>query len=145
MITEITGQSVVPIGDAVISTRDTCIGFEICEELWHPDSNHIPMSLDGVEIISNASGSIFEVRKARMIFERVNMATAKAGGCYMYSNLRGCDGGRLIFNGTSCITVNDKIVKYAEQFSLKEVEVSTATFDLDDIRYTNNEEMNEFN
>ncbi|KAK0087508.1 hypothetical protein PV325_000844 [Microctonus aethiopoides] len=89
MITEITGQSVVPIGDAVISTRETCIGFEICEELWHPDSNHIPMSLDGVEIISNASGSIFEVRKAHSIFERVKMATTKCGGCYMYNNLRG--------------------------------------------------------
>lgn len=53
MIAAITNQSVVPFGDAVVSTRDTCIGFEICEELWNPSSNHIPMSLDGVEIISN--------------------------------------------------------------------------------------------
>ena len=29
-------QKSVPIGDAVISTADTCIGFEICEELWMP-------------------------------------------------------------------------------------------------------------
>lgn len=36
MITAITNQTTVPIGDAVISTRDTCIGFEICEELWNP-------------------------------------------------------------------------------------------------------------
>lgn len=53
MISQITGQTVVPFGDAVISTRDTCVGFEICEELWNPMSNHIPMSLDGVEIIAN--------------------------------------------------------------------------------------------
>lgn len=26
----------VPIGDAVIATKDTCIGYEICEELWNP-------------------------------------------------------------------------------------------------------------
>lgn len=58
MISQITGQSVVPFGDAVIATMDTCVGFEICEELWHPESNHIPMSLDGVEIIANGNISI---------------------------------------------------------------------------------------
>lgn len=31
-----TGQHTVPFGDAVISTKETCIGFEICEELWNP-------------------------------------------------------------------------------------------------------------
>lgn len=36
MITAITDQTTVPIGDAVLSTKDTCIGFEICEELWNP-------------------------------------------------------------------------------------------------------------
>jgi hypothetical protein len=36
MISAYTGQTVVPFGDGVISTRDTCIGFEICEELWNP-------------------------------------------------------------------------------------------------------------
>lgn len=53
MISQITNQTIVPFGEAVISTRDTCIGFEICEELWNPSSNHISMALDGVEIISN--------------------------------------------------------------------------------------------
>lgn len=37
MITAITQQTVVPFGDAVISTLDTCIGYEICEELWNPN------------------------------------------------------------------------------------------------------------
>lgn len=46
MIFKITGQITVPFGDAVIATRDTCIGYEICEELWNPErfvyvmSNH---------------------------------------------------------------------------------------------------------
>jgi hypothetical protein len=38
------------------STIDTCIGFEICEELWNPQSPHIDMALDGVEIFINGSG-----------------------------------------------------------------------------------------
>ena len=35
MISHHTGQLTVPFGDAVIATKDTCIGFEICEELWN--------------------------------------------------------------------------------------------------------------
>lgn len=37
MIAEITGQRKVPFGDAVISTYDTCIAAETCEELFTPN------------------------------------------------------------------------------------------------------------
>ena len=30
----------VPFGDGVLATRDTVVGFEICEELWNPVSSH---------------------------------------------------------------------------------------------------------
>lgn len=30
-------QDTVPFGDCVLSTKDTCIGTEICAELWNPD------------------------------------------------------------------------------------------------------------
>lgn len=36
MIQSITGQLKVPFGDAVVSTVDTCIGVELCEELFTP-------------------------------------------------------------------------------------------------------------
>ncbi|XP_050485316.1 glutamine-dependent NAD(+) synthetase isoform X1 [Bombus huntii] len=139
MISQITNQTVVPFGDAVISTRDTCVGFEICEELWSPMSNHIPMCLDGVEIIANGSGSYFELRKAYVTVDLVKSATFKSGGCYMFSNLRGCDGSRLYFSGGSSITLNGQILNRGKQFALDEVEVIVATFDLEDIRsYRNN-------
>ncbi|XP_076686805.1 NAD synthetase isoform X3 [Andrena cerasifolii] len=139
MISQITGQTGVPFGDAVISTRDTCVGFEICEELWNPMSNHIPLSLDGVEIIANGSGSYFELRKGYVTVDLVKSATFKSGGCYMFSNLRGCDGSRLYFNGGSSITLNGQILNRGKQFALDDVEVTVATFDLEDIRsYRNN-------
>ena len=53
MITEVTGQTQVPIGDCVIGLRDTVLGYEICEELWNPQSTHVDMAMDGVEIIVN--------------------------------------------------------------------------------------------
>ena len=34
---KISDQEFVPIGDAIISTKDTCIGAETCEELFTPD------------------------------------------------------------------------------------------------------------
>ncbi|XP_047517779.1 glutamine-dependent NAD(+) synthetase [Pieris napi] len=134
MIASITGQTTVPIGDAVIATRDTCIGFEICEELWNPQSRHIPLSLDGVEIISNGSGSYMELRKAYVTVDLVKSATFKSGGAYLFSNLRGCDGQRIYFNGCSCVAVNGDIVSRGLQFALKDVEVIPATIDLEDIR-----------
>lgn len=53
----------------------------------------------------------------------------------MFSNLRGCDGSRVYFNGGSSITLNGQIIKRAPQFSLEEVQVTTATIDLEDIRF----------
>jgi NAD+ synthase (glutamine-hydrolysing) len=37
IVGDVTGQYKVPFGDAVISTRDSCIGAETCEELFTPD------------------------------------------------------------------------------------------------------------
>lgn len=138
MISAVTGQKVVPFGDAVLSTKDTCIGFEICEELWNLRSTHIEMALDGVEIIVNGSGSYTELRKAYIVVDLVKSATSKAGGCYVFSNLRGCDGQRVYFNGGSCVALNGHIIAQAKQFALQDVEVIAATIDLEDIRMYRN-------
>jgi len=47
----------VPIGDAVVSAVDCSIGYETCEELFTPRAPHIDLSLAGVDIIINSSGS----------------------------------------------------------------------------------------
>ncbi|XP_038116645.1 glutamine-dependent NAD(+) synthetase [Culex quinquefasciatus] len=134
MIATATGQHTVPIGDAVIATRDTCLGYEICEELWNPRSTHIDMSLSGVEIIVNSSGSYMQLRKAYITTDLIRNASFKAGGMYLFSNLRGCDGQRVYFNGCSAIALNGQIVARGKQFALDDVEVTTATVDLEDIR-----------
>ena len=134
MITDLTGQITVPFGDGVIALRDTVLGYEICEELWNPQSSHIDMGLDGVEIIVNGSGSYMELRKAYVAVELVRSATLKSGGCYMFSNLRGCDGERVYFNGCSSICVNGEMVARTAQYDIEEVELAVATVDLEQIR-----------
>ncbi|KAI9138932.1 hypothetical protein BKA69DRAFT_1088728 [Paraphysoderma sedebokerense] len=134
IIRNVTEQSYVPFGDGVISTNDTCVGVELCEELFAPDSPHIHLSLDGVEIITNSSGSHHELRKLSKRIDLIRNATAKVGGVYLYANQQGCDGERVYYDGCAMILVNGKVVAQGTQFSLKDIEVTTATVDLEDIR-----------
>ncbi|XP_057173238.1 glutamine-dependent NAD(+) synthetase isoform X8 [Ursus arctos] len=134
MIQDVTKQETVPFGDAVLATRDTCIGSEICEELWTPHSPHVHMGLDGVEIFTNASGSHHVLRKAHARVDLVTMATTKNGGIYLLANQKGCDGDRLYYDGCALIAMNGHIFAQGSQFSLNDVEVLTATLDLEDVR-----------
>ncbi|EJD07304.1 glutamine-dependent NAD synthetase with GAT domain-containing protein [Fomitiporia mediterranea MF3/22] len=134
MIQNITNQVKVPFGDAVVSTADTCIGVELCEELFTPASPHILMGLDGVEIFTNSSGSHHELRKLYRRVELIKEATLKLGGIYLYANQQGCDGDRLYYDGCAMIAANGRIVAQGSQFSLQDVEVVTATLDIEDVR-----------
>ena len=61
-------------------------------------------------------------------------ATRKCGGVYLYSNQKGCDGDRLYYDGSSLIVVNGSVIAIGAQFSLDDVEVLTATVDLEHVR-----------
>jgi len=92
------------------------------------------MGLNGVEIFSNSSGSHFELRKLRTRLDLIIEATKKSGGVYLYSNQKGCDGDRLFYDGSSMIICNGKVLACGSQFSLDDVEVVTATVDLEEVR-----------
>ncbi|KAJ9142062.1 Glutamine-dependent NAD(+) synthetase [Pleurostoma richardsiae] len=128
------GTRHVPIGDVVISTFDTCVGAETCEEIFTPDSPHINLGLNGVEIVTNSSGSHHSLRKLDTRIKLIQEATRKSGGIYLYSNQQGCDGDRLYYDGCAMILVNGEIVAQGSQFSLNDVEVVTATVDLEEVR-----------
>ena len=133
-IQRITNQVHVPFGIAAITTLDSVLGSETCEELFTPASPHIPLSLAGVEIIGNGSGSHHQLRKLNTRMNLIQGATAKSGGIYLYANQQGCDGGRLYYDGCASIFVNGRAVAMGSQFSVSDVEVITATVDLEDVR-----------
>ncbi|KAM3070610.1 glutamine-dependent NAD(+) synthetase, variant 2 [Clarireedia jacksonii] len=133
-ISKIMGQKHAPIGDALLSTTDTCLGAETCEELFTPNAPHIAMGLDGCEIFTNSSGSHHELRKLHTRVELITSATLKSGGIYIYANQQGCDGDRLYYDGCAMIIVNGRIVAQASQFSLNDVEVISAIIDLEEVR-----------
>ena len=127
------GQAIVPFGDGVVAALDTMLGSETCEELFTPDSPHIHMGLAGVEIFTNGSGSHHELRKLHTRVDLIASATRKVGGVYLYSNHQGCDGERVYYDGCALIAVNGHVVAQGSQFSVRDVEVVTATVDLDDV------------
>ena len=52
----------------------------------------------------------------------------------MYANQQGCDGDRLYYDGCAMIVVNGRVVAQGSQFSLNDVEVVSATIDIEDVR-----------
>ncbi|KAI9731897.1 MAG: glutamine-dependent NAD(+) synthetase [Cirrosporium novae-zelandiae] len=135
IVSKITGQRVVPFGDALISSLDTCLGAETCEELFCPDPPHAQMGLAGCEIFTNSSGSYHELRKFDTRRRLIQEATAKTGGIYLYANQKGVDGqARLYFDGCAMIFCNGKLLAQGAQFGMKDVEVVTATIDLEEVR-----------
>ena len=62
-LVSVTGQRSCPFGIAVVECRDTTIASETCEELFTPKNPGIELALNGVEIITNGSGSHHQSRK----------------------------------------------------------------------------------
>jgi NAD+ synthase (glutamine-hydrolysing) len=117
------GQRSCPFGVAILQLNDSSIASEMCEELWAPRSPHIDFALNGVDIISNASGSHHQLRKLSVRIELIRAASHKCGGIYMYANQFGCDGGRLYFDGSPLVIVNGNCVAQGEQFGIHDVQV----------------------
>jgi len=130
----ISDQGNTVIGNPIIECKDTQVGIETCEELWQPNSPNIEMGLEGVEIFLNNSGSHHQLRKLDSRIRLILEATQKNGGVYLYANQRGCDGGRLYYDGASMIAQNGKLLKIGSQFSLRDVEVVSCILDLDLVR-----------
>ena len=99
LITNVNNQIRTKFGLGVIAGLDFSYACEICEELWAPFSPSIILSTQGVDIIANSSGSHFQVNKQDRRFELIANSSKKNGGVFVYSNLIGCDGGRLYFDG----------------------------------------------
>ncbi|KAK1258142.1 hypothetical protein QJS04_geneDACA021669 [Acorus gramineus] len=130
-IAEALSQESVPFGFGYIQFLDAALAAETCEELFTADAPRIGLAFNGVEIFTNASGSHHQLRKLNLRMDAMKNATRFCGGVYIYSNHQGCDGGRLYYDGCSCVAINGDIVAQGSQFSLKDVEVLLAQLDLD--------------
>nr|XP_027081727.1 glutamine-dependent NAD(+) synthetase-like isoform X1 [Coffea arabica] len=130
-VSDALSQTTVPFGYGYVQFLDTAVAAEVCEELFTPMPPHAELALNGVEVFMNASGSHHQLRKLDIRLRAFIGATHSRGGVYMYSNHQGCDGGRLYYDGCSCVVVNGDVVAQGSQFSIKDVELVVAQIDLD--------------
>ncbi|RSL85308.1 hypothetical protein CEP51_003421 [Fusarium floridanum] len=134
-VRKVTGQSSVPIGDMILSTPDTAVTCESCEEMFVPLNPSTFAGLNGAEIILNSSASHAELRKLRTRLELIANSTRKLGGIYVYANATGVDGdARMMHDGSSMVIQNGEVFAQGSQFSLASVEVTVATVDIEKVR-----------
>ncbi|KND93209.1 Glutamine-dependent NAD(+) synthetase [Tolypocladium ophioglossoides CBS 100239] len=134
ILRRVTGQTTVPIGDMILSTPDTAVACESCEELFVPLNPSIFTGLNGAEITLNSSASHAELRKLRTRLELISNSTRKLGGIYIYANATGLDEGRMLHDGSSMVIQNGEVLAQGSQFSLAPVEVTVATVDIEKVR-----------
>ena len=129
------GQEAAPFGMALLQSADgVALGVESCEELFTPDAPYAALSLAGADIVGNGSASHHQMRKLHVRVDLIRGATARGGGAYVYANQRGCDGGRVYYDGCALVAVNGALVAQGAQFALRDVEVVVATVDVRAVR-----------
>ena len=133
VIQKANGQITVPIGNAIIQTKDTEIAIEMYEELWQMNPLSRSIELESVEIFLTNNVIHQQLNELESRIRTFTDTTFKNGGIHMYSNQIGCDGGRLYFDGSCMIVANGELLGIGSQFSLKDVEVKPCLINLDEI------------
>ena len=147
-ITKMNGQIRVPFGDksvieipldseSIVSSTSFKIGFEICEELWHSDAQHINLfGKRGCHLVLNSSASYWEIRKLDRALNLMKTATFKSGGVYAFANLVGCDGGgRLCYYGRSLVMMNGDLIAMTtdKETIFNEIQTAIAYIDVNEV------------
>jgi len=122
-----------PLGDLTYKIGEIGLGVEICEEAWGPESG-IEAHVGRCDLIFNPSASHFSMGKAKVREQLVADASRSLGACYIYSNLRGLEAGRVIYDGSSMIGLSGDIVARAERFGYETISLVSYDLDLDLVR-----------
>ena len=121
----------MPIGDAIVSTRDASI---YCEDLLISPSHHDVLVENDVDVFSVSTAFQQSVGRTAALLEGMQQSARKSGGMVVYANQKGCDGDCFYYGGKALVLVNGIVAAQVPQFSLKDVEVAVATVDLSQIR-----------
>jgi NAD+ synthase (glutamine-hydrolysing) len=121
----------IPIGDLYFDVGGVRIGYEICEDAWVAKRPGSQLSLAGVDIILNPSGSHFafgkyEVRK-RLVLE----GSRAFNVTYLYSNLLGNEAGRAIYDGGAIIASGGSLLALGPRFSYRDWHITTAIINVE--------------
>jgi NAD+ synthase (glutamine-hydrolysing) len=119
-----------PVGDLVFEISGLRLGFEICEDAWVANRPGARLARRAVDLILNPSASHFAFNKQK-VRERFVLEGSRAFGVgYVYANLLGNEAGRALYDGSTLIASNGKLLAVGPRFRFAMVEVTTATLDV---------------
>ncbi len=124
----------LPMGDLIFDIGGLKIGCEICEDAWVAQRPGSSLAKRGVDVICNPSASHFSFDKHKTRKRFVEEGSRAFGVVYLYSNLMGCESGRVIYDGGTLIATGGKVVSCGVRFSLKPWQLNIADIDVDQNR-----------
>ena len=128
--TELAGEK-YPIGDLLFNCGGIKIGFEICEDAWTAKRPGRDLAHAGADLLLNPSASHFAFGKQE-IRKRLVLDGSRAFGVnYLYSNLLGNEAGRVIYDGSTLIASDTKLLAEGKRFSFENVQLISAHIDVE--------------
>jgi NAD+ synthase (glutamine-hydrolysing) len=122
------------VGDLIFSLCDVRIGVEICEDAWSHDRPARAFAAKEVDLILNPSASHFSFGKLAVRKQIILESSRFCNAATVFTNLNGCEAGRLIYDGGALIAACGKLVRQGKRFSYRPVEITSAQIDLDHIK-----------
>jgi len=124
----------IPVGDLSYQVGDLSFGCEICEDGWSLNRPGREFYEKGVELIFSLNASPFSLLKHQTRTRYVLESSRSLSVVYLYSNLLGCEAGRLLFDGGSLIANCGELVGASARMGLKETGLLVADVNLDQCR-----------
>ncbi len=125
------GGRQAPVGDLIFDVGGVRFGFEICEDAWVAERPAIGLAKHGVDVILNSSASPFSFGKFEVRKRFVLEGSRACGVSYVYSNLLGCEAGRIIYDGGALIASHGELVAQGRRLSFEDVEVVCGVVDVE--------------
>ena len=119
----------VRFGDVFYKIGDVGVAIEICEEAWGPESS-IDSIAGSCELVLNLSASHFSMGKNDVRRRLVSDTSRALCVYYAYSNLLGVESGTSIYDGSTFIAFNGKIIAEGERFSYADYQIDYAPVDI---------------
>jgi NAD+ synthase (glutamine-hydrolysing) len=126
------GNDECPIGDFTLEFNGLTLGFEICEDAWHPEKRPaVTGAARDADLILNASASNYARGKQAERHDLITSLKGKNDAYYLYTNLLGNESGRLIFDGEILFGSDGEIGFASKRFSMQEttLEIFEINFD----------------
>src|SRR5262249_29724230 len=128
------GGTTYPLGDLYFDVGGVVVGFEICEDAWVANRPGAELAGHGVDIILNPSASHFAFGNVDTSVRCVAEASRPVSCSYIYSDLRGNESGRVIYDGGAIIASCGEVLAIGPRFSFSDYAITTSVVDVDATR-----------